>query len=216
MGGPNVREPSGSVKRRRSIRKSCRVTVIRRGTDGGGTPLGEGGRAAPRHDRPVVHPILPHRWHPVGFGDSVFLLMPEDGLTSAGALLLLGNLNSFGFDSVTRQKAAGTNLGWYVVEQLPGIAPERYERTFGDTTARELVRDHVLRLTYTARDLGYDGPPFVWNIVTCAPGSTRRTSTSTACRARTQITLSTPSPSLAGTMKPSSAATARAPSSSPT
>ena len=37
-------------------------------------------------------------------------------------------------------------------------------------TAREIVSDHVLRLTYTAhdmapfaRDLGYDGPPFSWN-----------------------------------------------------
>ena len=37
-------------------------------------------------------------------------------------------------------------------------------------TARELVRDHVLQLTYTAhdmapfaRDLGHDGPPFIWN-----------------------------------------------------
>ena len=106
----------------------------------------------------------------VGFGDSVFLLMPEDGLHAADALLLLGNFNSFGFDYVTRQKAAGTNLSWYIVEQLPVIAPERYGRTFGDTTARDLVRDHVLRLTYTAhdmasfaRDLGYDGPPFVWD-----------------------------------------------------
>ena len=41
---------------------------------------------------------------------------------------------------------------------------------FGDTTAREFVRDHVLRLTYTAydmrpfaRDLGYDGEPFTWD-----------------------------------------------------
>lgn len=71
----------------------------------------------------------------VGLGDSVFLLTPEDPLTAADALLLLGNLNSFGFDYVTRQKAAGTNLSWYVVEQLPVIAPEPYERTFGGTTA---------------------------------------------------------------------------------
>lgn len=106
----------------------------------------------------------------VGFSDSVFLLMPEDRLTAADALILLGNLNSFGFDYVTRRKAAGTNLSWYIVEQLPVIAPEGYERLFGDTTARDLVHDHVLRLTYTAhdlaplaRDLGYDGPPFVWN-----------------------------------------------------
>ena len=39
-----------------------------------------------------------------------------------------------------------------------------------ESTARELVRDHVLRLTYTAhdmapfaRDLGYAGPPFTWD-----------------------------------------------------
>ena len=41
---------------------------------------------------------------------------------------------------------------------------------FGAKTARALIRDHVLRLTYTAhdmapfaRDLGYDGPPFRWD-----------------------------------------------------
>ena len=52
----------------------------------------------------------------VGLGDSVFLLMPEDRLTAADTLLLFGDLNSFGFDYVTRQKAAGTNLSRYIVE----------------------------------------------------------------------------------------------------
>ena len=67
-------------------------------------------------------------------------------------------------------KGAGTNLSWYIVEQLPVIAPTDYDRSFGATTARDLVRDHVLRLTYTAhdmapfaRDLGYDGEPFIWD-----------------------------------------------------
>ena len=57
-----------------------------------------------------------------------------------------------------------------MVEQLPVIAPDDYDRRFGDKTARDLVRDHVLRLTYTAndmapfaRDLGYDGSPFIWD-----------------------------------------------------
>ena len=57
-----------------------------------------------------------------------------------------------------------------VLRQLPVIASSDYDRTFGATTARDLVRDHVLRLTYTAhdmapfaRDLGCDGPPFIWN-----------------------------------------------------
>ena len=74
------------------------------------------------------------------------------------------------FDFATRQKIQGTTLNLFVLEQLPVIAPEDYARRFGSTTARELVRDHVLRLTYTAhdmepfaRDLGYDGPPYIWN-----------------------------------------------------
>ena len=83
---------------------------------------------------------------------------------------LVANLNTLCFDFVARQKVQGTNLNWYIVEQLPVIAPEDYDRQFGEKTARELVRDHVLRLTYTAhdmapfaRDLGYVGPPFIWN-----------------------------------------------------
>ena len=82
----------------------------------------------------------------------------------------LGQSKQFRLDYVTRQKVQGTNLNWYIVEQLPVIAPADYDRPFGHTTARALVRDHVLRLTYTAhdmapfaRDLGYDGPPFIWN-----------------------------------------------------
>ena len=105
-----------------------------------------------------------------GFGDSIFLLGPECDMTTADVGLLVANLNSYCFDYVTRQKLQGTNLSWYIVEQLPVIAPADYGRAFGATTARDLVRDHVLRLTYTAhdiapfaRDLGYDGPPFIWN-----------------------------------------------------
>ena len=61
-------------------------------------------------------------------------------------------------------------MNWFIVEQLPVIAPDGYDRTFGARTARDLVRDHVLRLTYTARDLapfardlGYEGKPFIWD-----------------------------------------------------
>ena len=76
------------------------------------------------------------------------------------------------FDFVARQKVHGTarqNL-WYILEQLPVIAADAYERRFGEHDRRRLVRDHVLRLTYTAhdmepfaRDLGYGGPPFIWD-----------------------------------------------------
>ena len=84
--------------------------------------------------------------------------------------LLAANLNSFSLNFVARQKLQGKHLNLFILEQLPVIGPEGYDREFGNTTARGLVRDHVLRLTYTAcdmvpfaRDLGYDGPPFGWD-----------------------------------------------------
>ena len=102
-----------------------------------------------------------------GFGNKVPLLQD---LAPGPAACLLANLNSFCLDFVVRQKVHGTSLNWFIVEQLPIIDPKAYERSFGTKTASDIVHDHVLRLTYTAhdmepfrRDLGYDGPPFVWD-----------------------------------------------------
>ena len=107
----------------------------------------------------------------VGCGDPLPVLLPADGgFDGVAAACLLANFNSFSLDYICRQKVQATHLDWYTVEQLPVIAPADYDRRFGATTARDMVRDHVLRLTYTAhdmapfaRDLGYDGPPFVWD-----------------------------------------------------
>ena len=118
--------------------------------------------------RTMIATIIPK----LGAGHSLNLLpivdSPED--TSLLACSIVANLNTFAFDFVSRQKVPGNNFTWYLLEQLPFIAPRDYDRRFGAVTARELVRDHVLRLTYTAhdvapfaRDLGYDGPPFIWD-----------------------------------------------------
>ena len=117
--------------------------------------------------RTAIGSILP--W--AGYGNTLPLLLGEDTSMLADlAACVVANLNSAIVDFITRQKAQGTHMNWYIVEQLPVIAPEDYDRQFGEKTARDLVRDHVLRLTYTAhdmtpfaRDLGYDGPPFIWN-----------------------------------------------------
>ena len=117
--------------------------------------------------RTMIAAIVPK----AGCGHTLPVLLPVDHqLDGADAASLLANLNSFVFDYVTRQKVQSTHLTWYTVEQLPVIAPGDYDRRFGDTTAREIVRDHVLRLTYTAhdmrpfaRDLGCDGEPFTWD-----------------------------------------------------
>ena len=119
--------------------------------------------ARPTDVRTVIASIAPK----YGYGNSVPMLVPDD---AQSATCLVANLNALCLDFVARQKVQGTHVNWYIAEQLAVIAPEDYDREFGNTTARDLVRDHVLRLTYTAddmvpfaRDLGCDGPPFIWN-----------------------------------------------------
>ncbi len=128
-----------------------------------GYTLGFRDIARPTDARTVISSMIP--W--AGVGNTIPLLVSADALATA---YLMANLNAMCVDFVVRQKAQGTHLNWYIVEQLPVIAPADYDHSFGKTTARDLVRDHVLRLTYTAhdmapfaRDLGYDGEPFIWD-----------------------------------------------------
>ena len=123
--------------------------------------------ARPTDARTAIASIVP--W--AGYGNTLPLLI-SDGHSSPPVTetAIVANLNSLCLDFVLRQKAQGTHLNLYILEQLPVIAPEDYDRIFGATTARELVRDHVLHLTYTAndmapfaKDLGYEGPPFIWD-----------------------------------------------------
>ena len=85
---------------------------------------------------------------------------------------LLANLSSFAFDYVARQKIGGTHLTFFVLEQLPVLPPNDYERTapwVDDQSYSGWLASRVLELVYTAwdmqpfaRDHGYGGPPFRW------------------------------------------------------
>ena len=113
------------------------------------------------------------------FGDSLFLLIPEEaGACPADTLALIqANLMSIPFDFATRNKLQGQNFSWYILEQLPVIPLKNYLTTkFGKLTAAQIVREAVLELTYTAhdlaafaRDMGYVdkagkvNPPFKWD-----------------------------------------------------
>jgi hypothetical protein len=117
---------------------------------------------APTNVRTMIASICPL----AGYGNSLPMLVSN----SAGeSTLLLANLNSLVLDFVCRQKVQGQNLNLYLVEQLPLIAPARFAEPLGPGTVADLVRREVLRLSYTAhdlapfaRDLGFDGSPFVW------------------------------------------------------
>ena len=53
-------------------------------------------------------------------------------------------------DFFARQKIHNNHLTLNIIEQLPVVPPGLLSRAFGPKTAAEIVRDHVLRLTYTA------------------------------------------------------------------
>ncbi|MBX3477663.1 MAG: hypothetical protein KF910_08650 [Brevundimonas sp.] len=125
---------------------------------------------APSNVRTMIATILPA----VGFGNKVPVLLSTG--PSRDEWLLGANLNSTVFDFTTRQKVQGQTLNLFIVEQLPVVPPAAYERAFGLKTARDIVREAVLELSYTAhdlapfaRDLGHldDAgdvlPPFVWD-----------------------------------------------------
>ena len=147
-----------------------------------GYALGFRDIARPTDVRTVIASIVP--W--AGVGNKVPLLVEGEQPTNNKAgqsaslgegvswpisqALLMANLNAVCLDFIARRKIHGTSMNWYIVEQLPVIAPADYNQQFGDKTASDLVRDHVLRLTYTAhdmtpfaRDFDHEGPPFVWD-----------------------------------------------------
>jgi hypothetical protein len=105
--------------------------------------------------RTLISTVIPR----AAVGDKYLL-----AFTDKGAYLLQANFSSFILDYIARQKFAGTSLKYYLIKQLPVLAPSAY----GEWAA--LIQGRVLELTYTAwdiepfaRDLGDDGPPFRWD-----------------------------------------------------
>ncbi|MGW2473112.1 Eco57I restriction-modification methylase domain-containing protein [Streptomyces sp. NPDC001665] len=113
--------------------------------------------SSPTNQRTMISAILP----PAAVGDSVFLLHTRSSRDSAA---LVAHFNSFVYDYVTRQKAAGLNLNFFYVRQLPVLPPETAHRHTDFLTRR------VLELTFTAHDmapfaadLGDTDGPFRWD-----------------------------------------------------
>lgn len=108
---------------------------------------------------------------------AIFSIIPKFGFGNSAPVMILGidkanlvsclqaNLSSLVFDFVTRQKLGGTNFNFFIVKQLPVIPPETY--TEADI---KYISTRVLGLVYTAwdmqpfaKDMGYDGEPFIWD-----------------------------------------------------
>jgi hypothetical protein len=123
--------------------------------------LGVRGITNATNERSIIATIFPR----TAAGNSLPLLLPADRLEGPLIAALVGNLSSMSLDFVARQKLGGTNLNFFIIEQLPVLPPSRYSKD--DLT---FIVPRVLELTYTsysmapfALDLGYEGEPFGWD-----------------------------------------------------
>lgn len=110
--------------------------------------------------RTFILSVIPYS----GVGHTMPLILPRTDTVSAVACLL-ANCNSLIADYVARQKIGYIHMTYGYVKQLPIFPPSEY--TEADIA---FIVPRVLELTYTAHDLkswaddlGYDGPPFVFD-----------------------------------------------------
>lgn len=130
---------------------------------------------SPTNIRTMIAAVIPV----AAVGNTLPLLMPDTktlGKANAVAAykrfapLLLANFNSFAYDYLARQKVQGQHLNWYIVEQIPVVPETKYGAVIAGRAIGDLVKEEVLRLTFTAwdlatfaQDMGYTGEPFPWN-----------------------------------------------------
>ncbi|MBD2512117.1 N-6 DNA methylase [Nostoc muscorum FACHB-395] len=93
------------------------------------------------------------------------IIYMKESISAKLASCFLGGINSLVFDYCTRQKVSGNHLSTFIFRQLPILPPESY-------TEKDIkfISTRVLELVYTAwdmqpfaKDMEYDGEPFIWN-----------------------------------------------------
>jgi hypothetical protein len=115
--------------------------------------------------RTVIASAIPR----VGVAHSMPIALCE----SEHAPLFIANLSSYVLDYTARQKLGGTNLTFFIVEQLPILPPQSFAKAPAWDARAALVdwiMPRVLELIYTAWDMepfatdhGYAGAPFRWD-----------------------------------------------------
>jgi hypothetical protein len=109
--------------------------------------------------RTLISGIIPS----TGCGDKFLLMLPT--ATAEQCTALYAALSSLVCDYVARQKLGGASFKYFTMKQIP-IPPPSFYRA----ADLAFIVSRVLELSYTshsilplARDLGFEGPPFVWD-----------------------------------------------------
>lgn len=112
-------------------------------------------------ERTVIASVAPLS----GVGNQMPLMLLAKQLANSAAACLLGNISSIPYDFFARQKVGGTHMNYFIYKQIAVLPPGAYTQA-----AIDFIQPRVLELTYTshdlkpwAEDLGYDGPPFIFD-----------------------------------------------------
>jgi hypothetical protein len=119
-------------------------------------------------ERTAIFSVIPR----VAVGHKAPLFFVKED--SSCAIALIGCTSSFVFDYITRQNVGGTSMTFFIVKQLPVPLPTTFRQPCAwmpNLSLAAWLLPRVLELTYTAwdlapfaRDCGYDGPPFRWDV----------------------------------------------------
>lgn len=111
------------------------------------------------NERTLICSVIPM----AGVGDSAYVVFSK--VPAAIFATLICAFSTLVVDFIARQKIGGTNLNLFHLYQFPILPPSAFVEA-----DLALIIPRILELTYTshsmtffARDLGYDGQPFVWN-----------------------------------------------------
>ena len=92
----------------------------------------------------------------VGFINTLPIATFPDSISFRRRACLQANFGSFVFDYVTRNKLQGRHMNFYILEQLPTLEPDQYDKPCpwdAGTTLETWISERVLKLTCTAVDM---------------------------------------------------------------
>jgi hypothetical protein len=107
---------------------------------------------SPTNQRTMIAAFIPY----AGVVHSSPLIFTGSDINVRLTACLLGNLNSFSYDYICRQKIGGVNLSYFIIEQIPTFHPYFYKQKSPwdkKQTLEKWISDRVLKLTCTSNDM---------------------------------------------------------------
>ncbi len=107
---------------------------------------------SPTNQRTMIASFIPVS------GSTNHFVLVQSPASESQTCCLMANLNSFVFDFTVRQKIGGVTLNFFIVEQIPVLPPDTYDKPCPWEPKRKIkletwINQRVLKLTCTAEDM---------------------------------------------------------------